>query len=183
MRFDLRSNKGAELGTSGLGSIRQLEVLSNSGLLGVLEGDGGESLDVEVGAFGAGLDELSGEREDSAGAKSSVERSGDCLSPGSDTDECLMTSLNGRDGGSGGKDVGGVDQGSSTEVGRDTDGLEDTGGSNHGLRIRERGVEVVLAGLDGLCSGSGNGAYKRRYVNSLGLSNVGERLDLALGEA
>ena len=183
MIVNLRSNEGAELGPGGLSGISQLEALSDSGCRGVLERDGGESLDVEVGAGRARLDELSGEREDGAGSKGSVEGSRDSFGARCNTDEGLVTSLNGGDGRGSGKDVRGVDQGSGTEVCRDTDSLEDTSSSNHGLCVGESGIEVVLTWLHGLCASTCDGTDESGNVDGLGLSNVGERGDLRRAEA
>ena len=122
---------------------------------------------------------MGGEGEDSAGLESSVESGGNGLGAGCDTDEGLVTGLDSEDGTSGGQDVGGVDERSGTEVGRDTDGLKDTGGLDHGVGAGKGGVEVVLAWLDGLCTGSCDGGLKSSDVGGLSLSNTHQRLDLA----
>lgn len=175
---DLRSDESAERGTGRLSGVGKLQVLANGSLLGVLESDGREGLDVEVGAFGAGLDELSGEGEDGAGLESSVESGGDGLGAGCDADESLVAGLDSDDGTSGGEDVGRVDERSGTEVGRDTDGLKDTGGLDHGVGAGKGGVEVVLAWLDGLCAGSCDGGLESSDVGGLSLANTHEGLDL-----
>jgi hypothetical protein len=179
----LRSNESAEHGTSGGVCVSQLEVLADLSLLGVQESDGWVGLDVEVGAFRAGLDECSGEGEDSLGAESNVEGRWNALSTGSNSDESLVTSLDSSDGGSGSENVRRVDHGSSSKVGGDTDGLKDTGGCNHGLGVSECGIEVVLARLDRLGSGSRDGCEESRNVNGLGGTNAFERLDLGGSQA
>jgi hypothetical protein len=165
-----------------LSRVGKLQVLANSSLLGVLESDGGECLDVEVGSFGAGLDELSGEGEDSAGLESSVESSGDWLGAGCDADESLVTGLDSEDGTSGGKDIGRVDERGGTEVGRDTNSLKNTGSLDHGISARKGSVEVVLARLDGLCTSSCDCGLEGSDVSSLSLSDAHQGLDLAFAQ-
>ena len=148
MWCDLRSDESAERGTGWLSGVGKLQVLTNGSLFGVLKSDGREGLDVEVGSFGAGLDELSGQGEDSAGLESSVESGRDWLGARCDTDECLVTGLDSDDGTGSREDVGRVDKGSGTEVGRDTDTFEELGGGNEGGDVGD--TEVVLASSDGL---------------------------------
>lgn len=179
---NLRSDESAELGTRGLSRVGELEVLANGSLLGVLEGDGWERLDVEVGALRARLDELSGEGEDGTRFKSDIESSGDRLGTGGDTDESLVTGLDGDNGSRGGKDIGRVDKRGGTQVGGDTDSLEDTRSLDHGVGARESSVKVVVAGLDGLCASAGNGRLESGYVGGLGLANHHKTLDLGLAE-
>jgi hypothetical protein len=176
---DLRSNERAEGSTGWLSGIRKLEVLADGRLLGVLERNGGEGRDGKVGSLGAGLDELGSKGEDSTGLESGVESSGDRLSSCGDTDESLVTGLDGNDRSSGGKDVGGVDQGRGAEVGGDTDGLENTGSLDHGIGAGKSSIKVVLAGLNRLGAGSSNGRDEGRDVSGLGLADAHERLDLA----
>jgi len=177
-----RSDEGTELGTSWVIGISQLEVGADLGFSGVLKRDGRERLDVQVGAFGARLDELGSKSEDSAGLKGSIKSSGNRFGGRSDTDESLVTSLNGHNGGGGGENIGGVDKGSSTEVGRNTNSLEDTGSGDHGLCIRESGVEVVLAWLHRLSTCAGDGALESSDVSSLSHAHTHQRLDLSIRE-
>ena len=183
MWCDLRSDESAERGTGWLSGVGKLQVLTNGSLFGVLKSDGREGLDVEVGSFGAGLDELSGQGEDSAGLESSVESGRDWLGARCDTDECLVTGLDSDDGTGSREDVRRVDKGSGTKVGRDTDSLKNTGGLDHGVSAGKGGVEVVLARLDGLCTCSCDGGLQSSDVSSLSLSNTHQRLDLAFTEA
>lgn len=179
----LRSDKGAEGGTSGRGRVSKLEVLANGSLLGVLEGNGGEGLDVQVRALGAELDELSSQCEDGTGLERGVEGSRDGFSAGCDTDKSLMTSLNSNNGGSGGKDIGRVDHGCGTEVGRNTNSLEDTGGLDHGVGAGKGSIEIVVARLNRLGSGSGDSRHQGSDVCSFSHAHSHERLDLSLSEA
>lgn len=179
---DLRSNKGAECGASWLSRIRKLEVLTNSCFLGVLESDGWEGLDVEVGSFRARLDELSGQGEDGLRSESCVESGGHRLSTCGDSDESLVASLDSDDGCCGGQDILRRDQGCGSKVGRNADRLENTGGLNHGLGTGEGSIEVVLASLDWLRASGSNGGDESGHVSSFGLAYTHERLDLRLSE-
>jgi hypothetical protein len=154
---NLRSDESAEGSACWLSRVRKLEILANSCLLRVLESDGGERLDVEVGSFGARLDELSSQGEDGTGLEGSVESSRDGLSPGGNTDEGLVTSLNGDNGTGSGKDIRRVDERSGSEVGGDTDSLEDTGSLDHGVGAGESSIEVVGACIYGLRASGGDG--------------------------
>jgi hypothetical protein len=171
------------LGTGRVGSIGERKVGTNGSLFRILEGDGGESLDVQVGAFGTGLDKLSSEGEDGTRLKGSVESSGNGLGTRSDTDSGLMTCLDGHDRGSGSEDIGRGDKRSGSEVCGDTDGFEDTGSGDHGLCVSESGVEVVLAGLYGFGSCTGDGALEGGDVDGLSLADTSESLDLGISEA
>jgi hypothetical protein len=179
MWSDLRSDESAERGTGWLSGVGKLQVLANGSLLRVLKSNGRECLDVEVRTLGAGLDELSGEGEDGTGLESSVESSRDWLGAGCDTDESLVTGLDGENGTSSGEDIGRVDKGSGAKVGRDTDSLKDTGGLDHGVGAGKGSVKVVLARLDGLRAGSCDSGLESSDVGGLSLSNTHQRLDLA----
>jgi hypothetical protein len=176
---DLRSNKCTEGGTGGLRRICKLEVLTDSRFLRVLKRDGGEWRNCQVRAFRARLDESSSQSEDGFGSKGGIESSGDGLGAGSHTDESLVTSLNGDDGTGGSKDVGRVDKGRGSEVSGDTDSLENAGGLDHGVSARQSSIEVVLAGLNGLCAGSSDGGLQSGNVSSFSLTNAHQRLHLA----
>lgn len=80
-----------------------------------------------------------------------------------------MSSLDGDDLSGDGKDSRGFDERSSSEVGGDTDVLEDTGGGNHGLGGGE--AEVVCARLNGLGSCAGDSGGEGRDVGCLCAAN------------
>jgi hypothetical protein len=142
---DIRSNKRAERSTGGLSGVCEREVLADGRLLRVLESDGRERLNSKVGSLGAGLDELSSQGEDSTGLKGGIESSGDGLSTCGDSDEGLVASLNGDDGGSRGEHIRRVDKGRSSKVGGDTDGFQNTGSLDHGIGAGQSSVEPVAA--------------------------------------
>jgi hypothetical protein len=180
---DLRSNESAEGSTSRARGVGKLQVLANGRLLGVLQRDRGEGLDVQVRALGARLDELSGESEDRAGLESGIKGSGDGLGAGCDANESLVAGLDSDNGSSGGKDIGGVDHRCGTEVGGDTDGLKNTCGLDHGVGAGQGCVEVVLARLDGLGACTSNSGHQSGDVSGLSLADAHERLDLSRAES
>lgn len=182
-RKHLRSDKGAELRAGRVRGVGELEVGPHGGLLGVLQRDAGERLDVEVGALRARGDELRGEGEDGAGAERGVEGGGDGFGARRGADEGLVAGFDGDDGRRRGEHVRRVDQGRGAEVGGDADSFEDARRGDHGLCVLERRVEVVRAGLDGLCAGTSDGRLERGYVRGFGLANVHQGLDLGFGEA
>jgi hypothetical protein len=183
VRDNLRSDESTELSARGLSGVSEGKVLANDSLLGVLESDGREGLDVEVGAFRARGDELSSEGENGTGTESNIEGSWDGLGASSVTDESLVTGLNSDDGTSSCEDIGGGDKRSGSEVSGDTNSLKDTGSLDHGVGAGESSVEVVLTGLDGLSTCGGNDANESGDVSGLSLANLLESLDISLAEA
>jgi len=109
--------EGTELGTSWLVGISEDEGLA-SGNVGssTSKRDGGEGLDVEVGALRAGLDELGSEREDGAGTKGRVKSVGNWHGLGSGANERLVTSFDCNDLSGSSKNCWHLDKRSSTEV-------------------------------------------------------------------
>jgi hypothetical protein len=180
---DIRSNESAESSTGWLSRVREPQVLTNGGLLRVLEGNSGEGLDGKVGSLRARPDELSSQGEYGAGPKSSVESSRNGLSASGDSDESLVASLNGDDGSGGGKDVGRVDKRCGSKVGRNTDGFEHTCSLDHGIGTRQSSIEVVLTGLNGLGASCSNSGDEGGDVSSFGLANTHQGLDLRFSKA
>lgn len=119
-RSELRSSlvdETAELRASRcLGALEDEALASGNGACARGKGDGGESLNVQVGALGARLDELRGNREDGTGSKLGVKGSWDGHSLGCDTDEGLMARLNSGDGGGSAENLGVLDKRSGSEV-------------------------------------------------------------------
>jgi hypothetical protein len=170
-------NEGAEARTSWLswvGENKALARLNANSATGKC--DGWESLDVEVAALRARLNERSGERENCARTKSGIEGVGNWDCARSSADECLMASLNSEDRTSSAQDSLLLDERSSAEVSRDTDGLEDAGSADHVLGSVE--VEVVLAWLNWLRSGLRDGSHKLGNMSSFSTTNSLQSGDL-----
>lgn len=176
-------DESAELGVRRRSRVSKLECSANSRRFRVLQRNGREGLDIEVGALGAGPDELGSEGEDSARTESNIEGTRDGSSSTERADQSRVPSLNSDNASRRSQDIRARNQGRSTEVGGHTYGFEDAGGGDHGLGGRERGIEVVLAGLDGDGTGAGDGAQKRRHVRCFCLANFLELDDVLLGQA
>lgn len=178
---DLAVGETAELCALGLVRLDVQGVASrqSSGLGAGSHGQGGERLDGEVGTIGARLDEGSGQREDLPGAQRSVKGTGGAGELRDDVDGGLVAGLNGEDGAGSGQDRLVLDQGSGSQVSRDTDALEDGCGTQHASGVGE--LEVVLAGLDGLGAGLSDGALQEGDVGLLAGTNAEEIGDLLGG--
>ena len=133
------------------------EALARLDASGVVDLDGRERLDVEVGAGWARVDELSRNGEDTARSKRSVEGVGDRHVLGGDTEESLVPGLNGGDGSSSAKNHRGVDQRSSTEIGGKTDGLKCVGSGDHTLSVGEAKLVRALLNRGSTRSLDGSG--------------------------
>ena len=176
------AGEGAEGGTGWLAWVGEDEGLTGLDTSSAtLESDGWEGLDVEVGSRWARGDERRGKGPDGADGQGSLEGVGHSDEVADCADECLMAGLNWQDLAGSDKDGGRLDQGSGSEVGGDTDGLEDAGGGDHVLGSGE--VEVVGALLDWLAAGGGDGRCQDVDVGALGATDGLELGDLVLGEA
>lgn len=96
-----------------------------------------------------------------------------------------MPGLDGEDGTSGGEENGVGEQGSTTEVGADTNVLNNTGGRCHGCNIGEGRGEVELAVGDGGFTEGLQSSLEDDGVGSLILLDVDELLngEVGAGEA
>lgn len=79
------------------------------------------------------------------GHEGNIKRLGDGAALLEDVQEGLMTGLNGDDRGGSGQENGVGNEVSSSEVGRDTEVLNETGSGGHDFNTLESGVEVELA--------------------------------------
>lgn len=136
----------------------------------------GEGLESQVGTLRAGGDEGRGQGEDSTNAEGSIEGLGNGDLLGGGADEGLVASLDGEDRAGGTEDSLVLDEGSGSQVGGDTDVLEDGGGLDHAGGIGE--AKVVLAGLNGLSAGLGNRRLQKRDVRQFGSADLLEVVNL-----
>ena len=92
-----------------------------------------------------------------------------------------MTSLDSHDRACSAKNSWVLNEWCSTKIGRDTNGLKDTSSANHVRSSVE--VEVVLAWLDWLRAGLGNGGHQLGNMSSLCATNSFQSRDLLWVEA
>jgi hypothetical protein len=159
-------DESAELGTSWLVRVGEDELLA-SGDVGTTtsERDGREGLDVQVASLGAALDELSSKREDSTRAKWCIKSIRYWNSFAGSANEGLMAGLNGDNLSGGGQNGRVLDKWCGSEIGRDTDSLENAGGGNHTSGVVE--VEVVGTFLYWLATKGSDGGCQLRDMGVL----------------
>ena len=154
--------------------VLENEALTNLDASSVVDLDGRERLEREVGALRTRGDELGSDGEDATGSKRSVESVGDGRGLSSNAEERLMPGLDSGNAGSSAEHHGRVDQRSSTEVGGKANSLELVGGRDHALGVGE--AKLVRALLDWLSTRSFDSLSKSDNVCRFGCRNLFESL-------
>lgn len=131
-----------------------LDLLTRLEALVRAQGKSGEGRDGQLGvAVGAALDEGSSKGVGLVEVQGNVVGSASGVRQGSRAlDPSGVAGLGGQDGAGSGEVVGAGDVGGGAEVGGNTNALQELGGSNEGVDVRD--AKVVLALLDGLVAES-----------------------------
>lgn len=128
----------------------------------------------------AARDEGASKGQHFRGHEGNVKRLWDGAALLEDVQECLMTGLNGDNGGSCGQEDGVGDEVSCSEVGGDTEILNKTGSGGHNFDALESGIEVELASRERCSSERADGRLKDPNMSIM--KESGERWCIIPGE-
>ncbi|KAI6772178.1 hypothetical protein HG530_003136 [Fusarium avenaceum] len=161
--------EAAELRTS-CGFRSKLHLGSDGDSLSILalcHGQSGECFDLEVGSFGARLDEGCGQGEDGSGSERCVQRLGNGLGLREDSDGGLMASFDSE----------------NCSGGAQNTGVREQCRGYHGSGIGSGSSKVIRALLNGCEAGAGKGGLEENHVRGLGLTNGLDIGECAVREA